>query len=281
MSDVTDVRPPDIADEPYGPAERNKMDVWLSTSETPAPLLIFFHGGGFQGGDKANFRRRLAANCLEAGLAFAAVNYRLTDVAPYPAQMLDSARAVQMLRHNAGKWDLDPQRFAATGGSAGAGISLWLGFHEDLAETASDDAIARESTRVRCMAIYGGQCTYDPRDLAEIAGFAPDTTHPALEKLFRLPAGWTFETIDNDPELHARIREAAAITHLSEGDGPVFTIYDQASAVAGDVHHPALGAYLKERMDALGIECVYRLWQDYPSEADAERDMADFILRNI
>lgn len=274
-------READVRDEAYGPHERNRVDLWLAESDRPTPLVVFLHGGGFAGGDKANYRPKLLTGCLEAGVSFAAANYRLSDVAPYPAQMLDSARAVQFLRHHAGRWNLDPDRFAATGGSAGAGISMWLGFHEDLADRESVEAVARQSTRLRCMVVYGAQCTYDPRDLARIAGFAPDTTHPALERLFRLPAGWTFESISQDKALDARIRDAAAITHLSAGDPPVFAIYNQGAAVPGDVHHPNLGAFLKEKLDALNIECVLRLWEDYPNQADADAEMVRFILKYI
>jgi len=277
----TNAPPPDVRDEPYGPHERNRLDVWLPRSGGPAPLVIFIHGGGFCGGDKSGYRPVILAGCLDAGMAFAAINYRLTDVAGYPAQMLDAARAVQVLRHRAAEWNLDPRRFGATGGSAGAGISMWLGFHDDLADPDSDDPVARQSTRLNCMAVYGAQCTYDPRDLAEIAGFAPDTTHPALEKLFRLPAGWTFESIGRDRQLDARIRDAAAITHLTAGDPPVFAIYSRQAAVPGEVHHPNLGKVLKTRMDELDIECLLRYWEDYPSEDDADREMAGFLGEHL
>jgi acetyl esterase/lipase len=59
--------------------------------------------------------------------------------------MHDGARAVQYLRSRAKEWNLDPARVAATGGSAGAGISLWLAFHADLADPKSKDPVARQS----------------------------------------------------------------------------------------------------------------------------------------
>jgi len=273
--------PPDVRNAPYGPHERNVLDVWLPRSGGPAPLVIFIHGGGFYGGDKTGYRPVILTECLDAGMAFAAVNYRLTDVAGYPAQMLDAARAVQTLRHRAAEWHLDPNRFGATGGSAGAGISMWLGFHEDLADPGSDDPVARQSTRLSALAVYGAQCTYDPRDVAEIAGFPHDTTHPALEKLFRLPEGWTFESITRDRELHDRIRDAAAITHLSAGDPPVFAIYSRKAAVPEEVHHPNFGKVLKARMDELAIECLLRYWEDYPGADDADRDMAAFLIERV
>ena len=120
--------------------EHYVLDLWRAKSATPAPLVVFIHGGGFRGGDKTNLAPALLAKCLDTGISVAAINYRLSQQAAFPAPMLDSARAIQVLRSKAAEWNLDPKRFAATGGSAGAGISLWIGFHDDLADPASADA---------------------------------------------------------------------------------------------------------------------------------------------
>ncbi len=58
-----------------------------------------------------------------------------------PAPQHDGARAIQFLRSKAGEWNLDPKRFAAFGGSAGTGISLWTGLHDDLADPKSSDPV--------------------------------------------------------------------------------------------------------------------------------------------
>jgi acetyl esterase len=55
--------------------------------------------------------------------------------------MQDGARAVQFLRLHAGEYNLNPKPFGATGGSAGAGISLWIGFHNDMADPQSNDPL--------------------------------------------------------------------------------------------------------------------------------------------
>src|SRR5262245_61565507 len=133
---------PDQANIAYGPHARNVFDLWLpATASKPSPLVIFIHGGGFRQGDK---NRITAANIKEyraAGWAVASLNYRLTDTAPAPAAYLDCARALQYLRHHASKWQLDPKRVALTGSSAGAGTSLWIAFHDDLADPKSADPI--------------------------------------------------------------------------------------------------------------------------------------------
>ncbi|MDP6506223.1 MAG: alpha/beta hydrolase fold domain-containing protein, partial [Planctomycetota bacterium] len=136
---------PDLQNESYGPHERNVFDLWLAKSSRPTPLVLYIHGGGFKGGDKDSQDPELLAEYLESGISVAAINYRLSVLnnAPFPAAHLDSARALQFLRHNGQNWNLDPDLVAATGGSAGAGISMWLGYHDDLAEPDSDDPVAR------------------------------------------------------------------------------------------------------------------------------------------
>src|SRR5262245_16429938 len=92
----------------YGPHERNVLDLWQAKSDKPTPLVVFIHGGGFRGGDKSNLAPGLLALCLKEGISVAAINYRLSQHAPFPAPMLDSGRAIQYLRSRAKDWNLDP-----------------------------------------------------------------------------------------------------------------------------------------------------------------------------
>jgi acetyl esterase/lipase len=104
---------------------------------------------------------------LKEGISFASINYRLSDVGPYPIMMEDAARCLQTIRHRAAEWNLDPKAVASYGGSAGAGISLWLAFHDDLSKPDSEDPIARESTRLVAAGTTNGQSTYDMRTFRE------------------------------------------------------------------------------------------------------------------
>jgi hypothetical protein len=103
------------------------MDVWEVETATPAPVLVSIHGGGFRHGEK-KVSNSLLRECLASGISVVTITYRFsaTDIAP--AQFHDAARAVQFIRLNAEEWNIDPSRMGATGGSAGAGLSLWLGF---------------------------------------------------------------------------------------------------------------------------------------------------------
>ena len=152
-------------------------------AETPAPLVVFFHGGGFVGGDKKSVPGWLVTRCLAEGISVASVNYRLSTQSPFPAPMLDGARAIQFLRLKAGELGIDPGKIAACGNSAGAGISLWVGFHDDLADSSNADPVLRQSSRLACMGVVGAQTSYDPRFIKQLIGGRAHE-HVALKPLF-------------------------------------------------------------------------------------------------
>ena len=283
---------PDHADVRYGPHPRNVFDLWLPKTTGPAPLVLFIHGGGFRRGDKSGFDPANLRQYLAAGWAAASINYRLTDTAPAPAAYLDCARALQHLRHHAKEWRLDPKRVASTGSSAGAGTSLWLAFHDDLADPKSADPIARESTRLTCIAVTNGQSSYDPR-FAEKIGLP----RPNFERHdFFLPFyGIRRDEIDT-AKAYERYTMAAPITYLTKDDPPVLLRYGHRNETVTEktslgtiVHHPRLGIALKREMDKLGLECVVIYRGDKPEEMIQEpapprnqvMSTMDFIRRHF
>ena len=56
----------------YGAHVRNVLDLYLAASESPTPLYVFIHGGGFRGGDKGAVPPELLDACLETGISVAA-----------------------------------------------------------------------------------------------------------------------------------------------------------------------------------------------------------------
>jgi hypothetical protein len=147
---------------------------------------------------------------------------------------------------------------AATGGSAGAGISLWLGFHEDLADPDNEDPVLRESTRLTCMAVYNGQTSYDPRFIRDLFPNTDTYMHSALAQLYDVDLG----KLDDLPQEKYRLfEEVSALPHLTKDDVPVVLFYasgmDTPITNQGiGIHHPRFGKALKEKMDQLGIECL-------------------------
>ena len=277
---------PDVRDAKYGPHERNVLDLWEAKSDRPTPLLVFIHGGGFRAGDKSAVPANLIRLCREAGISVASINYRLSQHAPFPAPMLDGGRAVQYLRSRAKDWNLDPDRVAASGGSAGAGISLWLAFRDDLADPKAEDPVARQSTRLRCAAVLGAQTSYDPRWIRRVVG-GKAHLHPALQPFY----GISDDEVDS-PRAVRLYEQASPINFLTKDDPPVFLFYNEPKGPLPEdarpgqgIHHPNFGVALKEKMDPLGIECVLRHQDDYRAKKgppDAlHREMVAFLAKHL
>lgn len=250
---------PTHANVKYGKHERQVMDVWLAKSDKPTPVLVSIHGGGFRGGNKS-VQGPLLQACLKEGISVVALTYRLSQHAIAPAQFHDVARAIQFVRSNAKKWNLDAARFAATGGSAGAGLSLWLGFRDDMKQPDSKDPIARQSTRVQCMVVYNGQTSYDPRVIRKLFPGTDTYKHSALAQLYQVD----LNKLDSLPKEKYKLFEyTSAMPHLTKEDAPAMLLYRskmdaKITNQSIGIHHPRFGKVLKEKMDKLKIECVVK-----------------------
>ncbi|MEZ6131476.1 MAG: alpha/beta hydrolase [Planctomycetaceae bacterium] len=247
----------------YGPHERNVLDFYKAESATPTPLIVYIHGGGFVGGDKSSVNPAMVRFANEAGISMAALHYRFVDGKDviFPAPQHDCARALQFLRSKAVDWNLDADRVACYGGSAGAGISMWLGFHDDLADPASDDPLKRLSTRIVAIGTFGGQSTYDPIQIKGLVG-GRAWQHPSVFKVYGVRTAE--EALNPSPDMQKLYDETSAITHLTKDDPPLYMIYSEPDIVPPAdsrpgqfIHHPNFGKQLKKAMDALGIENVY------------------------
>jgi acetyl esterase/lipase len=276
--------PPTHANVKYGPYERNVLDLWLAKRDDgkPTPIAVHIHGGGFMGGDKSGVNIGTVQRLLAAGISVATINYRLTNSGPFPIPMLDGARAIQFLRYHADEYHLNTSRVACFGGSAGGCMSMWLAFHDDLADPKNPDPVLRESTRLTCAAPSAGQSSVDVRTLAQWFHCDGLREHPAMRPLFGIKS---LAELDK-PEIVALVKEASPITHLTADDPPIFATYGQPDTPVDEstppnvwVHHPRFGIKLKEQMDRLHIECHLH----YPgAPADPKyKNPADFMIDKL
>ncbi len=90
----------------------------LESDEAGRPAIIVVHGGGWLKGDKTKFRP-LSIKLAELGYVVMSIEYRLGFEAKFPAAIHDCTAAVRFLRSNAAALNIDPDRIAAVGGSAG------------------------------------------------------------------------------------------------------------------------------------------------------------------
>lgn len=103
------------------PSVQNTLDLYLPPDAERPPVVIWLHGGAFCTGDKADPRG--LKYFLSAGMAVAAVNYRLAPGAIWPAQLDDLRDAFAYLRASAEELGIDATRVASFGVSAGGHLS--------------------------------------------------------------------------------------------------------------------------------------------------------------
>lgn len=286
---------PTAAKVAYGTHERQVLDFWQAKSERPTPLVLYIHGGGWINGDKNGLSGGEIKQYLDAGISVAAINYRMAArnkkdasaapsavelkiVPPVRAPLEDAARALQFIRSKAKDWNLDKQRVGATGGSAGGCSSLWLAFHDDMADPKSSDPIARESTRLWCAAVNGAQTSLDPKELRE---WMPNYSYGA--HAFGLP---NFQALyDARDKVLPWIKEYSPIEHVSKDDPPIFMTYgkQETPPVVGTkqkdpTHSAILGIKLEERLKAAGVECVL----NYPDHMDQRyKNATQFLIERL
>lgn len=294
--------PADMTGVVYGSDPKfNIIDLWQAKSDKPTPLVIFIHGGGFGGGSKDQILTQLPLDeFLKAGVSCASIDYRRLQSSPgprqiiYPTLFLDCARAVQFLRSKAKDWNLDPTRFACAGGSAGAGMSLWIGFHKDLADSNSEDPVARQSTRLTCVAVFNAQTAYDPRWIKEhLPGRAYQT--PNIWQLVGINSpkfGSPDEQFDElfktlTPEKARLLEECSPINHLTADAPPVYLHYLGQSLKprrneSDDIHQIGFALKLKEKMDILKVEC--EITAGFPMSLETtgpDKTDLEFVLRHF
>ena len=108
-----------------------RLDLYLPDEESskPVPCVVFVHGGGWKGGDKKS-ALKTASWLVRHGFAVASINYRLTDVARWPAQINDCYAAVRYVRQHASEYGIAPERIGAWGTSAGGHLVALMGTRE-------------------------------------------------------------------------------------------------------------------------------------------------------
>jgi hypothetical protein len=288
---------------PYGPWERNVLDLWMPKSATPTPLIVYIHGGGFIGGSKEGVRQTTnVQQALDRGVALASIQYRFR----YPDDgdtsdpqrtglqniLRDSARAIQFIRHHANRYNIDPARIACYGGSAGAGTSIWLAFHDDLADPNHADPVLRESTRIAAAGMLNGQFTYDLSQwdpaFADCGGDLIRTHGRGgkieLHKFFGMTeteyTGQFGVQTRNDVDMMGLIssEDPAIYIQTSNPDVPVTSrgIYN---------HHPRHATLIEQRCKECGVDVLCLLPKVRPADADTldrEPDvMMEFLFKHL
>ena len=137
------------------------------------PGVLFIHGGGFTGGDKAEYRSAsVSADLARAGYVVVSCNYVLgpkDKPGVWPRNIADCRDAVRWMRANADALGLDPNRIAVAGGSAGGYLALMVGLSDDKTGPGGDPA-AKHSAKVSAVIDFYGVVNFSKHGKGQVPG---------------------------------------------------------------------------------------------------------------
>jgi acetyl esterase/lipase len=225
---------------PYGKAGDIPLILELAkpraASRQPRPAVVFIHGGAWASADKTN-GRPLILMLAQKGFVAVSIDYRLSGVAGFPAQLEDSKCAVRFLRAHADVYGLDPARIGAMGGSAGGHLAALVGLTGDEKELEGTGGWETFSSKVSAVAdLYGIS------DLPQLV--QANKLRPSIEKLMR-------GKLDAKPELY---RQASPLSWVKAGSPPFYLAHgDKDETVPYDQ-----SVRLAEALRAAGSEATLR-----------------------
>lgn len=278
---------------PYSNSPMASFDIFLPKGPAPAPLVIFIHGGGFQHGDKKALYKPYeneAMTWMAHGFGVATVSYRyLTDGPNGVMNSLDDMRrCIQFIRYHAQELGIDKDNIGCFGGSAGAGGSLWLAMHDDMANPQSNDPVERESTRIQAVALFNPQSTYDMLRWDDIFGKAygikPSDFPGAPEGMMMMYAAPSMASLTTDPKFIALRHDLDMLSMFDPSDPPIWVSNDKPNTApkrsAETLHHPLHVQMLVDAANANGVSIIAKAPSIGMVPADPV-NLVDFFERNL
>jgi acetyl esterase/lipase len=197
-----------LMDETYCTPEDSpqKMDLYFPASGGPWPVLVFVHGGSWTEGDKAE-AAEMQKNMNEQGYVLVSINYRLYPTVRFPAMIEDVKCAIRSLRANASQFNIDPNRIAVRGDSAGGHLVSLLAT-SDPANGWDGGEYSDQSSRIQAAIV-----------LAPATDFSQEFSNDDIQMLVYVAFGTR------------NIPAASPITHITSDDPPFLLIHGNRDPV--------------------------------------------------
>jgi acetyl esterase/lipase len=195
-----------------------KLDLYLPATKGPYPIVLLIHGGGWVSGDKQGYKTgQILEALLSRGYAVAAINYRLSGVAKYPAQIQDVKAAVRWVRANAVKYKINSDKIGAWGSSAGGHLTALLatsGGINALEDFSLSDS--NQSSTIQAAVDWFGPTDFLQMDAQTVAQNCGIGGHDFANSPESMLMGFAIQT---QPE---KVQLANPITYISNDDPPMY-----------------------------------------------------------
>ena len=187
------------------------LDLYLPEKPEGSPLVVWVHGGGWKSGSKQRCFLKWLANF---GYTIASINYRLVDVAKWPAQLHDCKGAIRWLRANAKTYGYNPDCVIAAGSSAGGHLVALLGTtgdNDELEGTVGGNG--EQSSRVQAVVDYYGATDFLLRSKTQ--SWKVNKPGSVVYNLLGGPAN----------QLVEKAKQASAKFHVTPDDPPLLVFH--------------------------------------------------------
>ena len=144
-------------DVPYGPHRLQRYDVFAPRQARAAPVLVFWHGGGWTNGYR-DYQRFMAPHIVALGMLLVAPSYRLTPEHPLPCAHEDSMALLAKLQQQLPEFGGAADKVYLSGHSAGGHLAALAA----LRSTDRDRAGLRVDMVRGCLPISGIMDLHDP-----------------------------------------------------------------------------------------------------------------------
>ena len=233
--------PPNVVierDVQYGEADDHALllDIVRPTepSEQPRPVIAFIHGGDWSGGNKEILVGPLVPFAASGDYFCVSIEYRLSGVATWPAQIHDCKAAIRWLRANAKTYNIDPEKIGVWGNSAGGHLVSMLGVSADVPELEGDSGTPGVSSRVACVVDYCG-----PSDFMALARVKESKQQAAYGPASKLLGG----PIEENPDA---ARSASPVDYASKRAAPTLIVHGTDDTTVPPEQADLLYAALKQ-----------------------------------
>lgn len=208
-----------------------KLDLYLPEQVEGSTLIVWVHGGAWRRGSRDN---PSIEPMVKKGYTIASVDYRLTPVAPFPANVHDIKAAVRFLRANADKYGYKNDNFVISGSSAGGHLAALVGVsnRQPVLEGIVGDHLEESSDIAVIVDFYGASNL--TTILKQSTPHGLSVRQPALDLL-----------IGGQPEdVPEMANLASPVFHVDENDPPLLLIHgDQDPQMPINQAHELHGIY--------------------------------------
>jgi acetyl esterase/lipase len=216
------------------------LDLYLpeKTSTKPLPLVVWIHGGGWQGGSKSGCP---AVPFVKDGFAVASVEYRFSQKAKFPAQIQDCQAAIRWLRANSGKYNIDSGHIGVWGDSAGGHLVALLGTAGESKAFTPIGGNEDQSDRVQAVCDW-----YGPADFSTVIKQADEDKNAKNIFKFNTPKDPYSELIGVHLDDKEKADAVSPVHYVSKDDPPFLIMHGTHDTLVPFAQSQELAAALKD-----------------------------------